>query len=244
MVHEILANLSLIGLARISRTCRSFNAVYRRLLAKEQKARHNLANSSCGRERVMGMIWFTTHLLKEEVAEAQFFRKSWGSAWRVCADGTLHGPIRPTSVRQSPREPGDILVWPYLIPGPPAIGSVYVEAGNCRFGQFFMKFGCNGKGVTIFVTPASDDDLVFVAIVHAMLSKGLASFVYEAGSRVEIRIRGPINPTNRGTPAGLKAQIAPLLPFASRYTPVEEMPWKGNPFEERMQIRQGECSAE
>jgi hypothetical protein len=229
MVDVILANLSLIELAELSRTCTSFNAVYRRLIAQEQKARRNLAVNCCRLERIRVLARLTGHLLKDEVLHPCFFARA-QNAWWISADGVLHGPVCAYGVRQLAREAGDIFVWMYLEKGPPAISNLFVEVTNCTAGQVTMQFNGERKGVTIYVFPTSQDDLAVVSVVQAMLSEGLADFVHEVGSRVEIRIRGPIIPGSRITPAGLKAQIAPLLSFASRYTPLERRGWRGTPW--------------
>lgn len=98
---------------------------------------------------------------------------------------------------------------------------VSLEAFNGR--ELLFHLVLNHLPIELFhigVTPSNDEDLVPVALVQALLSEGLARIIHEVGLRADIVILRSYLPTGL-TDAGQKAQILPLLPFATQYTPID-----------------------
>jgi hypothetical protein len=67
----------------------------------------------------------------------------------------------------------------------------------------------------ISVLPRHENDVQGVALVQALLSRGLPRMFHDAGQEVEIVISGFWFPGS-SPQAGFKALIAPLLPFVAR----------------------------
>jgi hypothetical protein len=101
LLTGILANLSLVELARISRTCRSFKAVYGRLMVAQQKSRRDLAVKLFGRERITCLLALITYLLKWEPSPSDISEEVERNGW-ISADGVLH------------MLPPDDLVWEFM----------------------------------------------------------------------------------------------------------------------------------
>jgi hypothetical protein len=92
MVEQILTKLPLAELARTARTNRTFLAVYRRRMAREQKAYCDLAFSSCGRERITCLLAFLISLLNGDPLPADYVERKRNLCW-ISAEGTLNGPV-------------------------------------------------------------------------------------------------------------------------------------------------------
>jgi hypothetical protein len=220
MVEHVLSNLSLIELARISTTCSNFRAVYRTQIPREQKARCKLAVKLCGRERIACIVALIVDLLKGEPFSEDYHDAKWNECC-ISADWVLHGPLPRSSAGSRPkRKPGDIRVW--IMPGTqdcsqPLYGSIALTAGNWQLSRITVKVLRSGKGAVIEVVPTWDGDLEVVSLMQALLSEGLLRFVRDKGQNLEVCVRrasdGPI-PSH----AVLRAQVAPLLACAARYT--------------------------
>jgi hypothetical protein len=88
VVEVILAQLSLFELARTSPTCRSFQAVYNRLMTKEQNSRCDLAADYFGRGRITCMSLLVQQLLSGEQSELGPISEV-STEYRMSADGVL-----------------------------------------------------------------------------------------------------------------------------------------------------------
>ncbi len=222
----ILANLSLIELARAARTCRSFKAVYVRLMAVQQQSRRDLAVKVFGRERIACLLALITHLLKKEPLGSnspEAMKEGW-----ISADGVFHAQ-HPRALPRSLA--GDMCVTVCLNLYRDLRTHLLVRAHDSFMAQLSVRISCDCKHVLFNLFPDTDDDLKVVGMVQAMLSWGLVDSINNAGKYAEIRIP---HRSERCTWAGLKSQIVPLLPYASRY-----IPWAGKAgdrecFEERM----------
>jgi hypothetical protein len=222
----ILANLSLIELARASRTCRSFKAVYGRLMAVEQQSRRDLAVKVFGHERIACLLALITHLLKHRPLgpnSSEEVKEGW-----ISGDGVLHVQ-HPRALPKSLA--GDMSVTVCLNLYRDRKIHLLVRAHDSFMAQLSVRISCDCKHVMFNVFPDTDDDLKVVGMVQAMLTWGLGGSINNAGKYAEICIP---HRSERCTRAGLKSQIVPLLPFASRYIPWEEMVGDRNCFEERM----------
>jgi hypothetical protein len=242
LVEVVLANLSLIDLARTSPTCSSFKAVYRRLMAQQQKARCDLVFKSCSREQIACLVRLIAHLLKKESLEAGSIRREEGSVreeegcLHISTAGVLYGPPLCVPLWQMISTAGDIHVDVWQPAQEPSI--LFLHTEKCALGAVRMIFNSFWQGVTLLVIPSGDEDLEPLAFMQVLLSEGLAEVFRDAGKDAEIQVEGSRYPADKvATRAGLKAQIAPLLPFASHYTSPQGTGWNGKYIEERMQIR-------
>jgi hypothetical protein len=229
IVGEILAKLSLFELARVSLTCSSFHAVYRRLMAREQTSRCEMAIASCGVKRVRSLVAFLAHLLKGEPLNSVFLEREWNHCV-ITADGVMHGPW-PTSrvkdidiahlfnsenmvVKVCPNRGRRDCTHGILIRGP-----------NWCWHNLTVQLNSNGKDAQFDVIPLSDADVTAVALLQAVMAEGLAQSIHDARKLVDICVRRSAD-RHQFTRAGLKAQILPLLPMSSCYTPVDRV-WEG-----------------
>lgn len=80
-----------------------------------------------------------------------------------------------------------------------------------------MQIHHGTREVLITATPASDEDLVPVALAQALLSEGLSQIICDVNYPAEVLVGSPLGGALY-TQAGLEAQIAPLLPLGSQYT--------------------------
>jgi hypothetical protein len=87
----ILFGFSLVEVAQMSGTCKSFKAAYRRLMAAQQRARCEIAFASCGRARITCLLGVIAHLFKGEPLYTGGVDEGWDTCW-ISADGVLHGP--------------------------------------------------------------------------------------------------------------------------------------------------------
>jgi hypothetical protein len=115
---------------------------------------------------------------------------------------------------------------------------MYVYTDKFDIGRLNVYFTDDRVGIAFRVVPNGDQDLEPLAFMQALLSEGVAEVFRDAGKDAEIQVEGLKYPADKvATRAGLKAQIAPLLPFALRYTSPQGTGWNGKYIEERMQIR-------
>jgi hypothetical protein len=101
----------------------------------------------------------------------------------------------------------------------PVFGSIALAAPNWAWSCITVRIFRNGKGAVIDVNPVNHKDREVLSLMQAVLSAGLARFVQDEGLKIEICVQrsthghGPI--VSR---AVLRAQVAPLLECATRYT--------------------------
>ncbi len=220
LVEVILANLSLFELAHIPRTCRSFRDIYRKAMAGEQKTRHDLLIKSRGRKRITAIIDCIMHVFRNGCDNPSECRAS-----TVFADGGLHSwVLMDDQVNQGTSEMVLLMQVRYLMAGQ------WSHDVDVRFGIWpgtlvTVEIPEDLSGVTIVVTPSSLENLEGVAFLQALLSGGLVQFIYDSRKYCEVRVRWVewgMEPES-SVLGRLRAQIAPLLPFASQYIPVTIM---------------------
>ncbi len=201
-------------------------------MAGEQRARHDLVINSCGRKRI-------TAIIESIVRVVQFGHHNpfgW-EMYTICSDGVLHWyntfEVFTDRWLQDTHEMSLSMQLNFSMP------FRFSHAVDVRFGiwpgtSLSLDIPLDLSGVIITVTPVSHEDLQWVAF---LLSEGLAQFIHNSRKLCEVRVR----PMQLGivpgpsVVAGVRAQIAPLLPFASRYIPAEKMAG-GYYTEERLQI--------
>jgi hypothetical protein len=208
----ILANLSLTELTRVSRTCRAIQAAFGRQMAREQKARCDLAVECFGHERIACIASLADRFLKGERVHPAL-DEGVIRFCSICADGTLR--VNPNVGQRLTCEPADLPTefW-FWLGSPPSMSIVIKPTLAGR-----VSLCCNrGKKNFITVYLRRDQDVKGLALVHALLDGCLAPTFQSHGLPIHVHIRRYTDYKSVYTPQGLQAQIAPLLPFVSRYT--------------------------
>jgi hypothetical protein len=211
----ILAQLTLMDLARVATTCKVFHAVFPGVVAKEQSARCNIAAECFGRGRITYIAGLVERIFKGEALGISAAKSKRGRSrcW-ISADGKAHGS-RPHPHRFSLQNPHDrdsmvCCSWRPYAGGFPGL---YISAFAKKGTEVYMQF--DGKtGASIFVLPTANGDFEGVALVQALLSEGLSRICRDAGQPIHIHVRG-LAVSSGLTKAGCKAQIAPLLPYGT-----------------------------
>jgi hypothetical protein len=216
----ILGLLSLVALARISRTSHTFQASFCRRMSDLQKARRDLAVSWFGPRRITCIAGLVTSFLNGELMEGNL-AKNVVSDCQISVDGVLHAREWPMS-RQ--------------------ISRATIQAGHCRVMLFLawkdqvkpsmsihLRVGAGGfveidvglaqtKTVLITVIPCGGEDLLGVGLVQALLSQDLAPNFCDAASHTEVSIEGCFQYYRgfRSTRDTRQAQILPILPLLAQ----------------------------
>ncbi len=97
------------------------------------------------------------------------------------------------------------------------------------------------EGNILTVIPRTDDDLVGVALMQALVSGDCGPSLLESGLAI-IRVLGSSR-LGSFTRAGLEAQVVPLVPLASRYRFADGLAEGQAVVRERVQVRDVESSA-
>jgi hypothetical protein len=232
----ILARLSLPEFARVSWSSRKFQAFFNRQMAREQKARCDLAVGHFGRERILRIGNIADHYhCAGETAYPQLVEAVINRCW-ISADGTLHlkpqvnDPAIPASSLPLP-EAGDLHVTIELdVARSSACMSIKVEVAEDRVIQLRVIMPSETAGVYISIHPDGDDDVMGLALVQALLCGdlldpqpdlanpqcGLGPPFWDSPGPIELQIL-PTDFRRVTTPAGVLALIAPLLPLTSLY---------------------------
>jgi hypothetical protein len=242
--ETILASLSLVELTGIFRTCRSFYAAYQRRLASEQAALYDQAVESFGHARITRIATVIAQYLEKDVPHLDAdINESFHI--KVCEDGGLVHVFRGVMhihtrwvhinlLRQLKATPPMF----YISLGCPQRGVPHTLLLECQDGShLFTNVSCNRSNVSITVSAGGNNSLDSLSLLQALLSGGLTRSLRDAGQTMEIRVwqRPPRAEVARGrltvqhhdiyvfTPEEVKNMIAPLLPFASHYTPIDEV---------------------
>lgn len=173
VVELILTRLSLVELARVSATYSTFQAQYRRQLAREHGARCRLAVNYFGRKRITNITALIIQLLKGEPLNPSFCDPP-------DIDALLRGAFTfdltaPTVlVFRNHSRPVDIITVEEILP---------------TWKRLVVEVPRDRKGVQICLLPPGDDKHVeMLALVHAILSEGLAQFIHDAGMWCQVDI--------------------------------------------------------
>jgi hypothetical protein len=223
MVEIILVSLTLIELARASRTCRTFQAVFSMKMAGEQKAYGELALKRFNFNRISCIAGRLDCLLKgETIYHGLAFE--FPDLKCISADGTL------CDWYGADYNVGDVEMVTYRV------GTFkFVDVGLPCVRCVGFRVDLLGKAVLICIRPSANDDLEGVALVHALMTGRWVPHLRGCGLSIHIRIEG--YKRERCTSAGLHAQIAPLRPLASRSMLLSTVP-------EGWPLRKGQCIME
>jgi hypothetical protein len=232
-VEVILSYLSLVELMCIFMTCRRFYAAYRRKLSVEHKSLSALGENAWGRARIKSIATLVAHFLEGKRLHQDFPNCEW-NPYFVLADGVLHGdpslgdhgwgflpPFEALFNAPGVRLIGVSLacLWsPYggSYDHDPPLDNLLIRPLNELSATLTMVVSRISKEVTIEVLSVSEAGLEGVALLLALLSGGMAQWICDTGHHGVILIRPSLD-ADYFPAAGLHAQMAPLLPFASRY---------------------------
>jgi hypothetical protein len=208
MKELILNHLSWIDLARISSTCSTFHTAFRRQLAREQKRRCDLAFLCFGRGQIYRIADFIERYLEGKSLDASNPDEPNRTSSSILADGTVVGPPQ-------------MHLFPRAYKSTNASVKVGLTKMNIKMtapsGSLISIFTCKESGESIArVYPIGNEDIAGVAFLQALLCEGLAPLSSGAGPHLEICVMRDVSDANI-TQAGLRMQIAPLLPFGSLY---------------------------
>jgi hypothetical protein len=236
MVDLILAKLSVIELARIATTCHRFHAMYWEQMAAQQKSHRSLAVTSFGSGRLDCISHLIDGMLKSATWIPKFNQSCWHSFW-VSANGEMHVARDPLQEYR----PGTVFVslfWGNFRSS--FTGVLLVQSPSRSVVRF--RFRPDRTLGSIEVMPTKDEDVEGVALVQTLLGQGLPQLIGKSGQPAYVSIMRHPNP-GIFTRAGLKSQIGPLFPFASRYDPRLSVLGDSVDFIERILIWQGRLGA-
>jgi hypothetical protein len=211
--EAILSNLSLVELARVSRTKSFFLTVFHKRRAEEQKALREVAAERFGSARITRIITLVERFYKRQLLDACLADSPPKTSCWIYEDGSCRRERpepEPLSAGQFFRQIGIEVEIELLGNGADAGMRITIEAQHWSQVRLLL---CHNFRACVFVYPRREEDLRGLALVQALLSEGLAQIVADAGQRTFIYITG-INMQMRFTQAGLKAMVAPLVPFA------------------------------
>jgi hypothetical protein len=174
-----------------------------------QKARCALALKRFGRERVVGigaLIAPGSMVVPVQRVYSYLDRRYATRCW-ISADGTLH--VNNTSQSPANMDARDMLVLVY----PTEHLCMRLDLPNDTYVHF--SIWPEKRILDICIVPWSDEDLEGVALVQALMSGVLAQILQDGTLSLRICVSGQAR--TGCTNAGMKAQITPLLPFASLY---------------------------
>jgi hypothetical protein len=234
IVEVVLAKLSLVELSRIFTTCRSFYTAYRSQTARGQKSISALVENTCGPGRIACILGVIARFLEGKRVHPGFVNTR-STSYYVSADGVMYPTGSPPKV-SSDLCISVVLLSPRAHPTLP--NEFRVSETERPRSYFIVAVWRHRKGVKIRVVPESDADLGGVALLLSLLGMGLAQAIHDAGQHAEVSVCESAD-MDKFTREGLQAQIALLLPFASRRTSVGYRPdlSRGGRMEECIHIR-------
>jgi hypothetical protein len=204
MVEAILGNLSWVDLARITSTCKAFRAAFRKELAHEQERRCKLAVACFGRgriDRIADLI--ECHLEGIPLDLLLVPDLCW-----LLEDGTLNAA--PMDMAHGNGYTAQVRVIGKVL-------NIYVfmlgHLGSCTYISVCQQ----SRVVTFKVRTWGDDDIEGVALLQALLNEALEPVLSGVGPHLDIRVMGDVS-EGHPTQAGLRKQVAPLLPFSTVHT--------------------------
>jgi predicted RNA binding protein YcfA (HicA-like mRNA interferase family) len=217
MVELILCNLSWPDLAPLSSTCSAFKSASCQVLSLDQERRCDLAVARFGRGRINWIADLISRSLRVETLSRENGVLETGSSW-ICPNGEI------LESAGHPDPPIPLNAKEMCLT---AIGwGVHMDLVPQRGSHIFVRTCRKRKMARISVYPHSNEDLAGVALLQELLNGDLAPTLLEnrailplpgnVGAHLDIRIVGYSWDVGI-TQAGLRVQIAHLLPFASHH---------------------------
>jgi hypothetical protein len=234
MVELILSNLSWPDLAPISMTCCAFKSAFHHALPSEQERRCDLGVVRFGRKRINQVADLISRSLLGESLSPENGGPEDGHCW-LTRNGEFQAPIYSQSGGWL--EPQMLLNATEVCVNPLEWG-VHMEIIPQGGSRMFVRTCRKRRMAMISIYPCNNEDLAGVALLQALLSWGLAPLSGNVGAHLDIRVVG--YSWNVGiTQAGLRMQIAPLLPFASQHISASRETGITTAIGERMRVELG-----
>jgi hypothetical protein len=232
MVELILLSLTLVQLARVSSTCRTFQTFFSRRVARQQKALCDQALECFGRDRIACIAGLLDRFLNRGTVDPRLTKGVTHACW-VSADGVLHvsDPANPLTPAHRCHDVGYIRIFLH-VDNMPIYNisfdstSMQVKVGDRGSSQVYLSIGPSRKVLGISIVPGGDDDTEGVALVYTLLSGGVAPSLGDRGLVIDVRVR---DDTEGCTWAGLQNQIVPMIPSASVYVGADTVRGGGQP---------------
>jgi hypothetical protein len=214
MVELILLSLTLAELAQVSPTCRTFQTLFRRQMAKRQKLLCDQALECFGPERIDCLVEFLVGFCTR-ASEHLTLQRDPHEFW-VTADRALHmQPGYHVMPAQHDDDVGHVRMWV-------CIDSVGYNQVCMRFtirgpgsSLVYLSFPPNQKALVMSIAPGGDDDSAGVALAYALLSGTVGPSLKDRGLAIDVRIW---NDADVCTLAGLENHLTPLRLLAWLYT--------------------------
>jgi hypothetical protein len=243
MEEAILTKLPLVDLARVATTRPSFQAVLRRRLPQERKARCDLGAQCLGSERIARIVALTGSFLEGEALERGLLESPLQGGCSISEDGTLQGPLDagcfiPQDARlryvmlahrfsrRDTLPAGGSLVHVglkcdhYVNYDPATMEFVNYDVLTLHFtvrtantSQVYLSIDSRSKSIFIAVVPSSIGDVEGLGVVQALLSGYLGPGLRHMGV-FDILIL-VVSRWEDFSRAGMEAQIGPVLPLLS-----------------------------
>jgi hypothetical protein len=214
--EAILTNLSLVELARVSRTKSFFLTIFHKRRAQGQKALRELAAERFGSARITRIITLVERFYKRQLLDPCLADSPTKTRCWIYEDGNCRKE-RPEPEWSSGRYLRHIATEVEVEPfGGGADAGIQIRILTQSWSQVTLLLSHNFRA-DIFVYPRSNKDFRGLGLLQALLSEGLARIIVDAGQRMFIHITG----SNMGfwfTQEGLKSMIAPLVPFAPPFS--------------------------
>jgi hypothetical protein len=208
----VLAKLSLFDLARVSATCRVFQATFRSQLQDEQKLRCNLAVACFGRERIACIVELIQRVLTGEALNPVLYRTcAYHQRCRMSEEGAFHleEPAASLHATETPHGTQSV-VQAYVHPVGGKVYGVTITALAPHGSRVELWFWRHLDRCMIRVLPSSDEDLEGVAMAQALVDGGLGGLPRQVGIHIVGEAsRAGLSPTM----SGFKRLIAPLMPL-------------------------------
>jgi hypothetical protein len=178
MLEVIFTAFTLLELARMGATCRTFRAFYRSRLAAEQKVRKELATTFLGVDQITCLIKLIVKLLQGAPLDPDVVDKKL-NPWFYSNSMPTHR--RPVVVGKN-YAPNEMSVQIQPDYHPRTIDRVHVEVVHGGRYALELLVRRDRKGISLLLHPTSDQNIEGVALVHALLEGGLAQYSMMQGS--------------------------------------------------------------
>jgi hypothetical protein len=241
--ERILGLLSLPELARMSTTCRSFQAALTWLRNKEQEARCGLALQTFGRKRLANMAALIESCVKGTAVDLSLVdltgngRRWTGSGYWKYQDPLvhMHGIVACPGATQPALEARVVPVYMQMQ------GNVPVHMVMCLGPTRSWRDLRICRGV-ITLPLVDDGDMRRVALLQAVLSGFCGPTFQDVGRDLVVRCEAS-SPSPTCTESGVQNEVRPLLPLAWHFGLMPDLDRWGRPIQEHTRGRQGVSAA-
>jgi hypothetical protein len=217
--ERILGLLSLTDSARVSTVCRRFQAAFTAQLTKEQAVRQQLALKHFKRQRIVGVVTLIQSFLKGEAFNPALVDSKPRDRWSFPEH--IQGKVPYQMASHHACDLGEVRVDIYLRGTSPTY--LCFSWGDRAIGRHpYTSWGYLSvypdTNVSVYLKVYNEEDVQGVALVQALLSGAYGpTFEGAAAGPIEITVEACF-PWDRPSESGVQNHIAPLLPWASRFS--------------------------